>query len=370
MRVLITGGAGFIGSFIADELISRGYEVRIYDNLESQVHPDGKIPDYLNKKVEFIKGDVRDIESLRQAIKNCSAVLHKAASVGVAQSQYQIRKYIEVNELGTANLLQILADGNHNIKKLIIAASMSSYGEGYYKCISCGVVDPGLRPIEQMEKGDWELHCPKCNKNVVPIPTSETKPFKANSIYAISKQNQEEMCLNIGRTYDIPTVALRYFNVYGPRQSLSNPYTGVTAIFMSRIKNDNPPVVYEDGNQTRDFISVYDIARANAMALESDKANYEIFNVGSSNPLKIKEIAFSLANLLGKNIEPDIVGKFRKGDVRHCYADITKIKKIIGWEPKISFEEGMVDLINWSKTVEAVDKFDLAVKEMKEKGLI
>jgi dTDP-L-rhamnose 4-epimerase len=221
-----------------------------------------------------------------------------------------------------------------------------------------------------MLKGEWNLFCPGCASPVTPVATDETKPLTSNSIYAISKKDQEEMCLNIGRAYNIPTVALRYFNVYGPRQSLSNPYTGVAAIFMSRIKNDHEPFIYEDGLQSRDFISVHDIVSANMLAMTKDEANYEMFNVGTGVPIAIKDIALTLAKLYGKNITPNIANKFRKGDVRYCYADITKIKKLLGFTPKISFEQGMKELIEWARVVEAEDNFEKAAKELKEKGLV
>jgi dTDP-L-rhamnose 4-epimerase len=283
---------------------------------------------------------------------------------------YQVEHYTKVNSLGTAVLLDSLANTDHNVKKLLVAASMSSYGEGSYECENCGLVEPELRTEEQMKKRDWEIHCPKCNKTVKPVPTKETKTQKANSIYAITKKNQEEMCLNIGKAYGIPVVALRYFNVYGPRQSLSNPYTGVVAIFMSRIKNNHSPVVYEDGLQTRDFISVHDVVRANILAMKSNNANYEVFNVGTCKPLTIKSVAETLAKLYRKDVRPDITNKFRKGDVRHCFADITKIKNKLEFIPKVNFEEGAKELIEWSKTAKAEDKFEKAAEELKKKGLI
>ncbi|MBU0650272.1 GDP-mannose 4,6-dehydratase, partial [bacterium] len=240
----------------------------------------------------------------------------------------------------------------------------------WYDCPKCGKINPQLRELEQMQRGDWNLYCPKCKSLMIPIPTDETKPLESNSIYAITKKDQEEMCLNIGKAYDIPTVALRYFNVYGPRQSLSNPYTGVAAIFMSRIKNDHSPFVYEDGLQSRDFVSVHDIAAANIMAMEKDEANYEMFNVGTGIPIAIKEIAEILAKLYGKTIKPEVSNKFRKGDVRYCYADITKIKTRLGFTPKVDFKQGMKELIEWSRNASAEDKFEQAEKELAEKGLV
>ncbi|EKD49324.1 MAG: hypothetical protein ACD_63C00180G0005 [uncultured bacterium] len=370
MKILVTGGAGFIGSYIVDKLIDKGYDVRILDNLNEQVHPDGKLPDYLNKKAEFIKGDVTNKKDLAKALDGVDAIFHEAASVGVGQSMYEIENYTKNNSLGTAALLDMIVNKFKNkIKKILVAASMSSYGEGLYKCSKCGVVQPKLRPVSQMEKHDWEPKCPKCGKELWAIPTSEDAKQNCNSVYAINKMDQEQLVLVTCGAYDIPAVALRYFNVYGPRQSLSNPYTGVAAIFMSRIKNGNRPVVYEDGLQTRDLISVHDVADANVMAFENENANGQVFNVGTENPLPIKSIAENIAKMCDADIEPQINEEFRKGDVRHCYADISKIKKAIAFKPKVGFEDGMKELIEWSKTAESEDKFEKANKELKSKGL-
>jgi len=271
--------------------------------------------------------------------------------------------------MGTSHLLNLLVDKEHDVKKIIVAGSMSSYGEGAYRCTKCGVVYPKLWTEEQMAKCQWELFCPKCGKIAKPMPTPETKLLDSNSIYAISKKVQEEMFHNIGRAYGIPSVALRYFNVYGPRQSLSNPYTGVAAIFMSRLKNNNPPIINEDGLQTRDFISVHDIVRANILAMENKAADYESFNVGTGKPITIKYLAEYLAKLYGVNIKPEVNFKFRKGDVRHCFADVSKIKSRLGFVPAIKTEDGLRELVEWSRKVEAVDKYERAAQELKAKGL-
>jgi dTDP-L-rhamnose 4-epimerase len=253
---------------------------------------------------------------------------------------------------------------------LIVASSMSIYGEGLYKCEKCGNVKPELRNFKEEKIDDWEPKCPFCNGNIIPVPTPETHQIIPNSIYAITKKEQEEMSLLIGKTYNIPVVSLRFFNVYGPRQSLSNPYTGVCAIFLSRIKNNKSPVIFEDGLQTRDFIWVGDIVNACILSMEKESANYEIFNVGSGKPISIVEIANLLIKLLGKDLKPEITYKFRKGDVRHCYADISKIKEKIGFEPETTLEEGLKKLIEWAKETKAVDKFEKAHQELKKKGLV
>lgn len=369
-KILVTGGAGFIGSFLVDKLIEQDHDVRIFDNIEPQVHPNGKEPDYLNKKAEFIKGDICDQEALTNAIQGIDIIFHQAAMVGVGQSMYQIKRYVNANTMGTANLMDILVNKKHNVKKVIVASSMSVYGEGSYKCDSCGKVSPKLRQEEQMKNNDWEVHCPKCNKPSKPVPTDENKKQEINSIYALTKKDQEDMIMNIGISYGIPSVALRYFNVFGPRQSLSNPYTGVAAIFLSRIKNNNPAIVFEDGLQSRDFISVHDIIQANILAMKSKAADYEIFNVGAGRQITIKQIAETIAKLNNSDIKPQITGKFRKGDVRHCFSDITKIKSKIGFEPKVSFEEGMYELVEWSKNQQAVDGSETATQELKKRGLV
>jgi dTDP-L-rhamnose 4-epimerase len=367
-KILVTGGAGFIGSFLTDELVRRGHDVTVFDNFEPQVHGRKK-PDYLNKEARYVKGDVTDVAAFKKVALRAEVIFHEAAMVGVGQSQYQIRRYTEVNVLGTANLLDILANNRHRCEKLVVAASMSSYGEGLYHCGGHGFVRPLLRSEADVASGQWEPRCPVCNQPAKPVGTPETAALNCASIYAQNKKDQEEMVLMFGRTYGLPAVALRYFNVYGPRQSLSNPYTGVCAIFMSRIKNGNRPVIYEDGGQTRDFVSVHDIVQANLLAMERPEANGEVFNIGAGKPLAVKEVARVLAGLYGVDIEADIVGKFRKGDVRHCFPDISKARKLLRYEPAVGFDEGMRELIEWSRQAEARDKFEQAARELKKRGL-
>lgn len=368
-RILITGGAGFIGSFLTDELIKNGYTVRILDNLEPQVH-EKKKPAYLNPKAEFIKGDVNNYKDFKKALVGIDVVYHLAASVGVGQSNYDIKKYSDANIGGMANLWDIIINEKLAIKKVIMTASMTSYGEGDCKCVKCGIVQPALRPDTQMKKKDWNLYCPNCNRVVVPVATKERSQFNNNSIYALSKNVQESMMMLLGKMYKIPVVSLRCFNVYGPRQSLSNPYTGVSAIFISRLKNDNQPVVYEDGLQSRDFISVHDVVDALILVMKNKKADYEIFNMGSGKPTPIKEIAQTLAKLLKKNIEPKVNGGFRINDIRHCFADVSKIKKLLNWKPKVTLEQGLKELIVWSENEKAIDTFEKAEKELKQKKLL
>jgi dTDP-L-rhamnose 4-epimerase len=370
-KILVTGGAGFIGSFLVDELIKEGNDVRILDSLDSQVHPGGEKPLYINKNAEFMKGDVSNLEDVKKAIEDVEIIFHEAASVGIGQSNYQISKFVKTNSIGTANIFDAVINGNGtSVKKILIPGSNTSYGEGMYKCDKCNIeFHSELRKSEQLIKKEWEIKCPTCSNFTVPIPVKEETDLLCNSVYSITKKNQEELSLFLGEMYGLPVTVLRYFNVFGPRQSLSNPYTGVAAIFLSRIKNNNSPVIYEDGLQTRDFISVHDVVRANILAAQSKNADHEIFNVGSGKPITIKDIAEILASLCGKEIKPVISGKSRKGDIRHCYADNSKIKEKLGFEIKTPFEDGMKELISWSENIESVDKFDVARKELEEKGL-
>lgn len=367
-KILVTGGAGFIGSFLVDSLIARGYQVKILDNLEDQVHKGIK-PKYLNKKAEFIKGDVRNYFDLQKAVKETDAIFHLAAAVGVGQSNYQIKKYMDSNVGGISNLLDILVNSKKNIKKLIAISSMTGYGEGNYHCKKCGVVRPSLRLEEQLKKKDWNLDCPNCHRAVEPISTDEKALDYPNSVYGLSKKIQQDLSFLIGSIYNIPVVVLRGFNIYGPRQSLSNPYTGVTAIFISRLKNNKEAVVFEDGLQTRDFVSVHDVVEALVLALEKDEANSQMFNIGSGRGTPILEIAQTLSKLLGKKALIKVNNEFRKNDIRHCFADISKAKKLLGWQPKISLKKGLKELIDWSATEKAEDKFTQAQKELKQKGL-
>ena len=367
-KVLITGGAGFIGSHLADELIRNNYEVRILDNLTEQVHGENPSrPEYLNEKAELIVGDVRDPYIVQEAMKDIDAVYHFAASVGVGQSMYEIKAYTDVNNIGTAVLLEALIE--NPVKKLVVASSMSIYGEGLYKDNEGRLTSEAGRSAEQMKSADWEVYNEKAEK-LTPVPTPETKIPDLASIYALSKYDQEKLCLITGRAYNIPTTALRFFNVYGTRQALSNPYTGVLAIFASRLLNDNPPLIYEDGNQMRDFVSVYDIARACRLAMEVPEADNEVFNIGSGNSYTIKEIADKLSKQLNKeHLEPIITGKYRVGDIRHCYADISKAKKILGFTPEVQFEDGMKELAEWLKGQVAYDMVDKASTELSARGL-
>jgi dTDP-L-rhamnose 4-epimerase len=358
-----------VGSHLADGLLAAGHRVRILDDLHPQVHPEGR-PDYLSPKVELIRGDVRDPNRLRDVLADVDVIYHFAATVGVGQSMYEINRYMSVNTQGTAELLQALLDMRLTPKKLIVASSMSIYGEGQYVCSVCGrTACPPVRSVAQLKQSQWEVHCSVCAGVLRPRPTNEAKPSEINSVYALSKRDQEELCLIYGRTYGVPVTALRFFNIYGTRQALSNPYTGVAAIFASRLINNQAPIVFEDGEQMRDFVSVHDIVQANMLALERKESDGEVINIGSGNPISIRKVAETLAAALGKEIQPVISQRYRAGDIRHCYADISKARKLLGYEPRTSYEAGFRELAEWLAGQSAVDKAETMLQELSSYGL-
>src|SRR5215207_4730495 len=366
-RVLVTGGAGFIGSHVTDLLLASGYSVRLLDNLSQQVHPDGLPPTYLTSEAELIVGDVRDKDVLEHALFGVDAVLHLAAAVGVGQSMYEITSYTETNDVGTAVLLEALA--RRPVERLVCASSMSIYGEGSARRRDGDVVAPVERPIAQLRRGAWELEDDD-GSVLTPVVTSESKQPALSSVYALNKYVQERLCLIAGNAYGIPTTALRFFNVYGPRQALSNPYTGVLAIFASRLLNGRPPLVNEDGRQRRDFVSVHDVARACRLAMVTDGVAGKVFNIGSGVFHTVREIAERLARVIGKeHIEPDVTGKFRVGDIRHCFADIKLARRILGYQPQVAFDDGLVELAAWLETQECEDRVAQERAELDARGL-
>ena len=369
-NILVTGGAGFIGSHLVDALLDKGHNVRVLDSLVPQVHgKEPQWPSWLSPEVDKILGDVRDLSVWRQALEKIELVYHLAAEVGVGQSMYEITRYMATNTMGTANLLELLSHNKNSVQKLVVASSMSVYGEGAYRSHSGEIVFPPLRPPENLAKRKWDTFSIDSSEILEPIPTDEDKPLHPTSIYAISKRDQEEMCLTIGQAYNLPTTALRFFNTYGPRQALSNPYTGVGAIFSSRLLNGKPPLIFEDGMQSRDFVHVKDIVQALILSMEHPEANFQAINVGTGRQVSVLDMAKLLIQKLNVPVEPQIVGQYRAGDIRHCYADINKAKRLLGYQPKISLEDGIGELIEWVGQQTAEDKVEEANAELGARGL-
>ena len=369
--VLITGGAGFIGSHCAAALLRSGYRVRALDSLDPQIHgPERKPPSYLDRRVELLVGDIRSTKTLRRALSGVDVVLHLAARVGVGQSMYEVADYADVNTRGTAVLLEAMIErAKHRpFDRLVVASSMSVYGEGRYRAGDGQQLDNLARSPSQLKRGLWE---PRDGSDRVAeaIPTDESKPPSMLSVYALSKYDQERLCLIVGSAYEIPTVALRFFNVYGPHQSLSNPYSGVLAIFAARLLNDRPPLIFEDGEQRRDFVYAGDVAEACRLALEVDGAVGQAFNIGSGQPVTVKQAARLLAETLGVPIEPEITGECRIGDVRHCFPDIGAARRILGYQPKTQLREGLSVLVTWLKDRIAVDRVGEARAALAARGL-
>jgi dTDP-L-rhamnose 4-epimerase len=377
--VLVTGGAGFVGSHIVDELIARGHRVRVLDRLEPQVHGAGAAsagsrPEYLHPDAELLVGDTGDAEAIARALQGIDVVFHQAAAVGVGQSMYEIERYVQRNTQATAVLLQAIVDrqATQPLERLVVASSMSIYGEGEYRLPDGRSFAPVPRPDSQLAERNWEMLGPG-GVVAAPVPTTEDKPLQPTSVYALTKRDQEEYCLVVGAAYGVPTVALRYFNIYGPRQALSNPYTGVAAIFGACLLNHEAPTVYEDGLQTRDFIHVSDIVAANMLALDADAGAVagQVLNVGTGRPTDLIQLYAALQKALDvPGIEPTIPGRFRTGDIRHCFADISKISAALGYAPAVDLEAGLKELADWMRTQPAENLTHHAAAELERKGLV
>jgi dTDP-L-rhamnose 4-epimerase len=366
-HVLVTGGAGFIGAHVVGRLLQQGARVRVLDSLHPQVHGSRSRPEYLSPEAQLLAGDVRDPARVRQALDGIDSVVHLAARVGVGQSMYEIADYTDGNATGTAVLLQVLLD--HPVRRLVVASSMSVYGEGRYLAADGTPVEAVERTRADLAAGRWEPVGPD-GEPLRPAPTSESKLPSLSSIYALNKFDQERLCLLFGGAYDVSTVALRFFNVYGPYQALSNPYTGVLAIFASRLLNGRPPRIFEDGEQRRDFVNVADVARAVELALTEDGVGGEVLNVGSGESVTVNEIAAQLGAILGRSdIEPEVTGEYRVGDIRHCFADIGRAQRVLGFRPQVSMAEGLVELAEWLEGQVAVDSVDEATGELRKRGL-
>lgn len=370
-NILIAGGAGFIGSNLSLKLVSLGYDVTVMDNLSPQIHGErSPLYESIKSKVSFIHGDVRNKSDWLKALYAQDAVIHLAAETGTGQSMYEIEKYLDVNIKGTAILLDILTNEPHTIKKMLVASSRAIYGEGSYQCERHGKVFPEERSEKYMSSGDFEAKCPICDESVSLVPTDEESKIHPTSIYGISKQNQEQMVMVVGKAIDIPAVALRYQNVYGPGQSLTNPYTGILSIFSTRMKNNNSIDVFEDGQESRDFVYIDDAVEATVQALLNDASNYQIYNVGSGVPTTVYEVASKLKEIYCSDVDISITSNYRLGDIRHNYADLSKIQDQLSFSPQVGFHQGIERFAQWVNTQEVgKDQYEKSIQEMKEKGL-
>ncbi|MBT4792553.1 MAG: NAD-dependent epimerase/dehydratase family protein [Halobacteriovoraceae bacterium] len=373
-KILITGGLGFIAQHLTQDLLDNDYEVVLYDNLSPQVH--GPIP-HINFKcldhenVEFIRGDVRSYKDLLKAMNGVDCIIHLASETGTGQSMYEITKYNDVNTLGTANLLEILTNEKHNIQKLILSSSRAIYGEGSYHCDKCGTVSPSSRSSTQLQAKKWTPTCPTCDANITAIATKEDSNILPASIYAATKFAQEDLVRITCTSLGIDAITFRFQNVYGEGQSLQNPYTGILSIFSTRIRRNMDLPIYEDGAESRDFIHVSDIAKAVRLGVQSKLKGYNVYNVGSGHGISVLDIAQKLVQVFKGNITPHISGEYRLGDIRHCYADLTRIKKDLEFSPQVSIDEGLERFAKWVLAEPLPeDKLDLATKELKEKGLM
>ena len=365
-HALVTGGAGLIGSHVTDLLVREGWKVRVLDNLEPNTHKRGK-PDWINESAEFIGGDLRDRDTITAALDKVDVVFHEAAYGGYMP---EVAKFVHVNSLGTAQMLEAIRENNLPIKKIIVASSQAVYSEGAGECPEHGLVFPSVRPIEQMRKGDWEVHCPICGAITKSVPTPESAPVSGETVYGLTKVDQERLVLLWGKQIGIPTVALRYSCTYGPRQSIFNPYTGVIAIFCTRLLNNLSPILYEDGEQTRDFSFVEDIARANLLAAETDKLDGFPVNAGSGRGTSIREIAQHISDVLKIDIAPEVNGEFRPGEMRHLTSDTTRIRAA-GYEPRVDLAIGIGRYLDWIRTQRDVrDYFTEAAAILRDKGIV
>jgi dTDP-L-rhamnose 4-epimerase len=373
-NILITGGAGFIGSRLANRLIADGFKIRVLDSLSTQIH--GNSPELsslflsLDSQIEFIRGSVTNEEDIFTALQGIDTIVHLAAETGTGQSMYDIKHYSDVNIGGTALLLDVIAKKSLPIEKIVVASSRAVYGEGKYKCIQHGFVYPSSRLSEAMERGDFEVHCPSCSLAAELVATDEETPVRPSSVYGVTKLTQEQLVLNVGRALGISAIAFRYQNVYGPGQSLSNPYTGILSIFSTRIRNKSPINIFEDGRESRDFVYIDDVVSVTAQAVKYDKPLIDTFNVGSGVSTDVFTIAKTLQNLLGIKVSTSVSGQFRVGDIRHNFADLSKVRRVFGFEPMVSIEAGLANFVNWVSTEDVqVDRYEESLQEMKSKGL-
>jgi dTDP-L-rhamnose 4-epimerase len=367
---LVTGGAGFIGGHLVDALLAAGERVRVLDNLDPLAHPSGEPPAHLPGDAELIRGELADAEAVAAALEGCDRVYHLGGIVGNGESMVNVRKAVDANSGGTATLLEQVIERRGEIRRLLVASSMVVYGEGSYRCPSHGLLAPPLRPTAQLRERRWEPLCPECGAELEPVPVREDRPLRPTSVYGITKRDTEELALVLGEAYGFEATALRYLNVYGPRQALGNPYTGVAAIFSARLLSGKAPLVFEDGNQIRDLVHVSDVVAATRAAMDAPAAPGRAFNVATGRQVRIAELAATLAELLAPELEPEITGEFRAGDIRHCFADTGAAREALGFEAAVSLEEGLPELAEWVASQTVTERGDEAVADLRARGLL
>jgi dTDP-L-rhamnose 4-epimerase len=367
--VLVTGGAGFIGSHLVDELLRRGEHVRVLDNLDPLAHPDGTAQ-HLDEEAELIVGDLRDGRAVAEALHGVDRVFHLGGVVGNGESMINVRRAVDANCAGTATLLEAVLEQRDRIRRLVTASSMVVYGEGSYSCAEHGAPARVRRSEDQLRGRDWEPRCPACDEPLTPTATREDAPLRPTSVYGITKRDQEELTLVLGRAYGVETVALRYLNVYGPRQALGNPYTGVAAIFAARLISGRPPIVFEDGGQIRDLVHVSDVVRATLAAMQAPAAPGHAINVATGAKVPVIELARDLARVLGRSLAPEVTGEFRAGDIRHCFADVSAARELLGFQARTGLAEGLPALAGWVAGSPVRERGDQAIADLRERGLV
>ena len=369
--VLVTGGAGFIGSHLVDALLERGERVRVLDNLDPLAHPDGRAPEHLSDEAELVRGGLADPRAVERALQGVDRVFHLGGAVGNGESMMNIRRAVDANSGGTATLLEAVLAGRDTVRRLVVASSMVVYGEGTYGCGEHGEVQPGVRSVEQLRRRKWEPRCPRCGEAIEHVPAREEHPLRPISVYGITKRDQEELALVLGGAYGLETVALRYLNVYGPRQALGNPYTGVAAIFAARILSGRRPLVFEDGRQRRDLVHVSDVVRATLAAIDAPRASGHALNVAAGRGVEILDLARALARELGReDLEPELPGEFRAGDIRHCLADTTRARELLGFEARVALDDGLPELAEWVARQTVTERGDEALAELRARRLV
>jgi dTDP-L-rhamnose 4-epimerase len=367
--VLVTGGAGFIGSHLVDALVQRGERVRMLDSLHPLSHPEGP-PGHLNPEAELMTGDLRERASVERALEGVDRVFHLGGVVGNGESMVNVRRAVDVNAGGTATLMEAVLARRDRLRRVVAASSMVVYGEGAYQCPSDGVTWPTQRPHVRLRQRLWEPPCPHCGRDLRPVSTDEDAPLRPTSVYGITKRDQEELVLVLGRAYGLETVVLRYLNVYGPRQALGNPYTGVAALFAARVVSGRRPLVFEDGQQLRDLVHVADVVRATLAAMDAPTVAGLALNVATGRPVRVGELAARIARALDSTLEPERTGEFRAGDIRHCFADTTRARELLGFEPRRFLETGIPELAEWVAQQVVRDRSDAAVADLRERGLV